>query len=238
MLRTMFCDSCGSEVQVQSKFCSKCGGQLLDSTGRGIEQNTPIEQLPDDSTHLQPTAGLNTKPPSDGFQVSLDTQKKLIPIVAFAILVISATIWTTTRSDDSASSPSPTLYSIPASPVTQPSDGQIILDWLNANSSTIKPWGSAVELFEGAVQNKSSSNEAIGQATINLYNALIKVPKMPTNIPLSQEFNVAINEMTVVMDRVSNFAVTQEYGKMYEAALKWQAASNLYAAWYASLPRN
>jgi hypothetical protein len=234
----MYCASCGSEVQIQSKFCSNCGGQLPDSAVRGVEQNGPTEQLPDDSAHLQPTAGLSTKLSSDGFRVSLDTQKKIIPVVAFAILVLSATIWTTTRSDDSASSPSPTLYSIPASPVTQPTDGQIILDWLNANSSTIQPWGSAVELFEGAVQNQSSSNEAIGQATINLYNALIKVPVMPTNIPLSQEFNIAINEMTVVMDRVSNFAVTQEYGKMYDAALKWQAASNLYAAWFAKLPRN
>jgi len=197
MLRTMFCDSCGSEVQVQSKFCSKCGGQLLDSTGRGIEQNTPIEQLPDDSTHLQPTAGLNTKPPSDGFQVSLDTQKKLIPIVAFIILVISATIWTTTRSDDSASSPSPTLYSIPTPPITQPSDQQIILDWLDANSSTIEPFGSAVDLFEGSVMSKSANNEAIGRATINLYNALIALPKMPTYIPFGQEFNVAINQMIV-----------------------------------------
>lgn len=234
----MFCDLCGSEVQIQSKFCSKCGGQILDSAGRGIEPTNPTERLPDVSSYLQPTSELNTKPPSDGFQVSLDTQKKLIPIVGLVMLAIFVLIWITSSSDNDVSSPSPTLYSIPTSPLTQPSDQQIILDWLNAHRSTIEPFGSAVEVFEGAILTKTSSNEAVGRASINLYNALVNLGQMPASIPLSQEFNVAINQMIVVMDRVSDFALTQQYEKMYIAGLEWQNARNLYDAWFAQLPRN
>lgn len=113
------------------------------------------------------------------------------------------------------------------------------MSWLDANQSSIDQMRSAVELFEAELRGANKlDNRGIARAAIVLYRALSNVPLQPPNIPLSRQYNVAINQMSVVMTDVSAYALAGDDLKMLIAALEWEAARNYYDAWFQSLPRN
>ena len=115
----------------------------------------------------------------------------------------------------------------------------MIMDWLDANQSTTDAMRSAVELFEAEIMRANKfDNRGIARAAIVLYQALSNVPLQPPNIPLSRQYNVAINQMTVVMTDVSAYALAGKDYEMLMAAVEWEAARDYYDAWFRSLPRD
>jgi len=137
----------------------------------------------------------------------------------------------------------PLTYIQPAPPSTNSTlsaDGQMIMDWLDANQSTTDAMRSAVGLFEAEIMSGGNKldNRGIARAAIVLYQALINMPLQPPSIPLSRQYNVAINQMTVVMTDVSAYALAGKDFEMLMAAMEWEAARDYYDAWFRSLPRD
>ena len=147
------------------------------------------------------------------------------------------------ESEQSSVRSTPLTYVQPAPPSTNSTlsaDGQMIMDWLDANQSTTDAMRSAVGLFEAEIMSGANrlDNRGIARAAIVLYQALSNVPLQPPNIPLSREYNVAINQMTVVMTDVSAYALAGKDYEMLMAAMEWEAARDYYDAWFTSLPRD
>ena len=136
---------------------------------------------------------------------------------------------------DSGNNPKSTVVPNRAPTTSTISDRQIILDWLSLNRAEIEAFGSAVDSFEGTIMS-TANNDAVGRASIILYNALLNLKPMPTYVPYSKAYNVAINYMTVVMNNLSDYALSGDYKQFYQSATEWQDARNLIDAWYASLP--
>ena len=146
------------------------------------------------------------------------------------------------ESEQSSVRSTPLTYIQPAPPSTNSTlsaDGQMIMDWLDANQSTTDAMRSAVALFEAEIMRASKfDNRGIARAAIVLYQALSNMPLQPPNIPLSSQYNVAINQMTVVMTGVSAYALAGKDYEMLMAAVEWEAARDYYDAWFRSLPRD
>ncbi len=127
----------------------------------------------------------------------------------------------------------------PSSQLPTVSAGEAISNWLKSNESKISAFGSAVDLFESEVLAPNGvDNRGIARASLLLYAALSELPLQPTNLPYSNQFNRAVNQMAIVMTNVSQYANSGDYQNMLIAALEWQSARNLFDAWYASLPEN
>ena len=146
------------------------------------------------------------------------------------------------ESDQSSVRSTPLTYVQPAPPSTNSTlsaDGQMILDWLDANQSTTDAMTSAVGLFEAEVRGANKlDNRGIARASIVLYQALSNMPLQPQWLPLSRQYNVAINQMTVVMTEVSSYALAGKDYEMLIAGMEWEAARDYYDAWFRSLPRD
>jgi hypothetical protein len=119
------------------------------------------------------------------------------------------------------------------------SAGEAISNWLKINEAKISAFGSAVDLFEAEAKAPNAyDNRGIARASLLLYSALSELPMQPTSLPFSSQFNRAINQMTIVMANVSQYAGAGDEENMLIAALEWQSARNLFNDWYASLPQD
>jgi hypothetical protein len=156
-------------------------------------------------------------------------------------IFVSLFLLTATVSCSSSSSTSSTQVQESPIPTDAPlsSDAELILNWIESNQASVNEFGSAVELFESEVMSPNKlDNRGMARASIVLYNALSNLPMQPANVPLSSEFNRAINQMVIVMGSVSSYAASGDYDNMLIAALEWQAARDVYDSWFASLPRD
>lgn len=115
-------------------------------------------------------------------------------------------------------------------------EAQLFSDWYDANESAMSTMQSAVGLFESEIFGPNKlDNRGIARSAIVLYKALNNVPLQPPSIPYSSDFNRAINQMTIVMQTVSAFALAGDDLKMLIAITEWERARKLYTNWHASL---
>lgn len=152
------------------------------------------------------------------------------------------------RFDDSATpstavvvrtTPSATTTTAPASratPISTQLAGEAaeVLEWLETNQSAIAAFGSAQQAFEGAIFS-DASNDAVGRASIDLYNALIDVPRQPAYIPESQRFNTWLVSATSAADVISDYYLVGDEAGMLVTILEWDEVSRQYASWFGAI---
>lgn len=134
--------------------------------------------------------------------------------------------------DASDISSSPTTVS--ATPTTRPARVTTtttpltqLEDWFAENTFSIQPMGAAQEAFEGAIMQQAS-DDVVGRASIDLYNALVAVPAMPASLPVSREWNAWLNAAISVADRISDGYLNRNTEAMYIAMFEWSDVQRLY----------